>query len=100
MAMDSIGQDVKVGDLVVYNLSGSLALGRVLGFDNGGGKWQPTNYRIRLLQGNGMNWMNKDKSGFHVSKVRYHDNVLKITSRGDFEERFGNEREGEGSTSY
>jgi hypothetical protein len=89
LAFDSILQQVEVGDLVAYNLSGRLALGRVVSINPGpeGRYITPSNFRIRLLAAHG--W---PKRSNHISKVKYSDSVLKITSRGDFEGRFGYDR--------
>lgn len=74
---DSIGQLTEVGDLVAYNLSGNIALGRIVGVYDYGGYDSPT-FEVELIDGPGKKWMNKDKEGKHISKVKNNTGVMKI----------------------
>lgn len=92
MAFDSIGQPVDVGDLVAYNLSGNIALGRIVSVANHSGLGYTRDqhdFKIELLAGPGNEYMNKNRHGKHISKVRCWSSVLRITSRGDLEARYG-----------
>jgi hypothetical protein len=80
MAMDSIGQSVRPGKLVAFNLSGSIAYGRVIDIKNErGGNFGLHKFEIEVYEKSNRAYKKRNKDGKLVSVVKYSESVLVIS---------------------